>query len=658
MTDSLAEFFAEFQADSFVGLELDENLLENFDQPQNIRQPNAEQRISSPSVASSANFNDFTFENDQMQQYQHVAPYYCMPTPSGQVAFETNAITEPQRPWMSHSGNEFSNEQQLVPSSLMTPYDGFENPMNWNFSSGLEPEDNSSTSSASNISTPARKRRLSLEGDQKDLVDIDEQLSANLLSLTDDCIKSTLKHMSLEDLCAVGLSNKRLQKLAGETFLHNFPDIASTRVNLAVDRGHLKITPFSRDSTERTALTCFIKFVQSLEINALNEQIPMDLIKRFGEENCGHLKSITITGVQFLKIKDVSDFASILKSVDTVRIKYCSGTSKKIEEILKYCRKIKYLCLDNNMVKLISGRYPTLGFLDCTVSKEEDAFALAAFLRKNPTIEKFVCRMSSAVPLEKLLQIIKSCENVEELYFNIVCRHEIADCERIGDELKKLTGLKRLEIDIGTNVRNFNHLTSIQSLVGIHFSKMPKFFGSAPAFQSLNMSVKLLRFSYLQNYDVEFLKYFSECTPNVEEVRFESCKHVPATLLTAFCQNLKRLNKVMFMDTNFVDVGFETYYERFIPDLINENRTNLADASELVVYIDSKCFTRDFEFKSYGSADFVWIGHAQIFPNLKNPMILMEPVEKTTQELICEENKMMLQRSIHRQQMKRRRCNL
>lgn len=215
-----------------------------------------------------------------------------------------------------------------------------------------------------------------------------------ILLLNDDCLQEIFDWLCLKDLCAVGKTCKRLQRVAGEYFGR----IYDTK-SVFFFRTHAGDIVQKIDGID----TKFGKYAQQLDFYNNN----IDMFRYAGANGNTHLRSIQFD-VKEISAAHVKCIRNLLTTVETVTLYRCIENVQLFHQIVVCCVNMKCLTLYNwpiTKYEWPKQTYPTLNALE--LYGKYEAFSgrcegLITFLKRNKQIKN----ISTSINLSGVLDII------------------------------------------------------------------------------------------------------------------------------------------------------------------------------------------------------------------------------------------------------------
>lgn len=141
------------------------------------------------------------------------------------------------------------------------------------------------------------------------------------MELNDDCLEKNFDYLALNELAAVGRTNKQLNRVAGEFFKNNFCGrIRGQGGNIYAENAEIK-------------LNCFSNFVQSVFMQDGNLQM-------FQPNRFQSLKEIEFYNGD---LRSIDCITNVLSHVETLKFIFCNLNGDIHGKLLSHCEKLKRL---------------------------------------------------------------------------------------------------------------------------------------------------------------------------------------------------------------------------------------------------------------------------------------------------------------------------
>lgn len=312
--------------------------------------------------------------------------------------------------------------------------------------------------------------------------------SPPIFKLNVDCMDEIFEYLPLNDLYSLGQTCKHMRKKAGEYFKRNF----KSADKFGSDHGIFTVySDHEGVIDQRTQTLGFIQYINRIAHD--NKTIAPLLYIELLTDRFESIKHIYLANLMLNSVK-VECLRRLLAKVETVQIRRCSMDNDLHRVLLKFCKNLKQLHVQENIQEVFNRyanswllrQYPLLEHFELIPTSYE-MHELNVFLEKNPTIHSFsteleclwenrVDFLNSTAKLEKLEVKIfqrnidasfmqKHCDLLNDLFkcgFYKWLRMCINKVDQRGSDL--LCTLNRLEM---LCIRNFSRCFSLPLLAGL-----------------------------------------------------------------------------------------------------------------------------------------------------------------------------------------------
>lgn len=421
--------------------------------------------------------------------------------------------------------------------------------------------------------------------DQADKID-------HFSAINDDCVFSVLDQLALDDFCAVSRTCEKFKALTEKHFGRRFPDLLSTHVEIRERYGSYEFRQTD------AYVKCFSRQINSVTIDHCKlDQRLFDFIKTRCAEK---IKRISFNNCIF-NAESHGLFPNILNNAEVVHFR-CSA--RELAHLMVYCTQMKRLILQRmgSLYCIPRERFSsveTVELHETWKANYAEIRHLAAFLRKNPNLKRFVFNDSNCNYTTKcVLTLITENTNIDELFICLRWRWT----EYLEQYLKEFKALddrgnfKRLDVCIwlSEQLKYVAELLSLKKMTGLHLRNMtPDDLHLSNRTAEAAINLKILSLSYckvtakvadlakiLQNLE-ELQIYFPDEMSQVKE------------LFTSFAGHSKNLSKIVYFSCSgmIVDKG------KTAPEII-EARKKLSGACKLTIYLNESTTDLDVNVKS------------------------------------------------------------
>lgn len=237
-----------------------------------------------------------------------------------------------------------------------------------------------------------------------------------ILGLDVDCLDELFDYLSMEDLCAIGRTCKRLHRAAGKYFAKYYPfEMLSFIQN---HNGEII-------QRVRSCETYFANYVRCILISD-----DINIFRYAATKTYRHLKKITFRGNNVFSEDHYSCLAemNILAQVSTIEIEFCTTSFRDslLNRILQLCTNLKNLILVFSLPYEATAnsnwKYqhcPTLERLEMKTCADPDLFEI--FLRTNPHIKRLSMKYEN---IDSIFNTIQTSDMALDELELVVCNSE------------------------------------------------------------------------------------------------------------------------------------------------------------------------------------------------------------------------------------------
>lgn len=440
----------------------------------------------------------------------------------------------------------------------------------------------------------------------------------HLTMLNDDCIFEIFDQLSLDDLCVISGTCKKLQEMAELYFQRCYAELSSEAITIEKKRGMVRFKEFG------LYMETFRSQIKNVVVDFERYEMDEQLLQ-FMRKNCNkNIRRITFIfkswSASFADgIKEFLQSVEVVSLIQPHRIDACFG------DILNDLPHLKVLKIDDmGTAKLSLIACPRLEVFECYVRCESRLDELHQFSKENKTIKRFTCRICLYPPnVTFIKQLLKGVTGslVEEFFLE---SHDIfsIDFEMLQKELRELDEhehFKRFELRTNAKkMKNSFELATVKSLTGLHLSNLNR---KIPEINSFDHLTTLVIHGDLRE---SVAKSLPKIVPNLKEFYYNlnHCYHEDkvSKILLPFVRHSKHLVKFVFIDCRVKEKHFN------ITKLCAE-RKKKSGATKLTIYLapntlDEIALAASRSNEGDGLVTINWaIKEYSQEPDLKNPLI-------------------------------------
>ncbi|XP_031634261.1 uncharacterized protein LOC116347697 [Contarinia nasturtii] len=389
-----------------------------------------------------------------------------------------------------------------------------------------------------------------------------DESTPKIFKLNIDCLEEIFEYLNVKDLHSFGKTCRRMNKVAGEYYKQNYSsaDIRCEKDGIYMYEGYVK---------ER--ISGFNKFIPCISYygDDPNDDLgPVKYIKshinEFESTNHIHLEELSINKTR------IGYFKKLLPQLEIVRHRECSVDGDFYDLLLKYCKNLKEIHVQNwdvgnrRKVKLnwLLQKYPKLERFELRPSKPCRIEELREFFVRNPNVQRFSTTarflwknddifLNSNAKLDILelegfnnycpsFKGKQTSENILELLNQLHKRDFYKRLyiyvNRVNKEMSTLfTSLEGLELlcieESFQKSYNLAQLTNLKELI-MFGSKIPKYM------EILANGLTKLERLYIHSASIGDIMPFIRRSPKLNKIKF-----IPPYYSTGVVLNLAMLNK-------------------------------------------------------------------------------------------------------------------
>lgn len=408
--------------------------------------------------------------------------------------------------------------------------------------------------------------------------------------LNDDCIFEVFERLSLDDLCKIGQTCKKLYGLADNHFLRKYKGLIQEDTVTILNNNNgvpgFYLTNHNRYQSR------FGRFVKSVRFMFGDNELNGDVLQFMRNNCCKNLKEISFMGANWCKVftDGIKEFIQNVDSFSVLITPRCKMSEVHLNDILKHMKRLKYIKVDHTRnVKLSAIKCPKLQGFEYRVD-EPIIDDLKAFFKQNRTIKRFTfefrTQSNSMDKIKQILRMVNETINIEEL-FVLFYANRLIDFTLIRDELKELDerkNFKRLEV-LGRSpyMTNLFELATLKTFTGFHYYTayyIHDWNSDLLAFNSFVNLTILQIFGKMESIFTEALLLNLKSLSELHYLQYASKDEEPKmeTVITPFVRYSKKLAKIYLFS---LDV--DTYLNI---EILNAERKMLLNAAKLTIYSD------------------------------------------------------------------------
>lgn len=411
-------------------------------------------------------------------------------------------------------------------------------------------------------------------GDSKSRKSDSEPTGLQFVELVDDCIGEIFRLLSMDDLCAVSRTCKRLNQLAGKDYQRRYPD-------KEMDISDKTLRSFEKNgkvlSHEKNHEKCFLRFIRNIHIKTSSQ---IDTFTVYMQHHINHCPK----EIEFVKCEINAPLANAIKpaleNLENVSFAKCTGD---VEEVLKHCKNFKYLEIDGKDQQLPLNVYPKLEFVHFHINGPQIIEKLDAFFKVNQKIKQFICTFANQLPESIIIRCVEvataNFEQFEDLYFEFKSSKsfDFALINKNLNILREGKRLKQLELEKSGKMENVD-LAMFTGLYG----NTKAVSGSTATFDKLrNLEMSYCDFNEKKAADL------AERLPNLEALYLQQAVHLDLNRavekITPLVQHAKKLKCIGIQDVIFIEMNDDDLKKN--GNFLNEERTKLEGACKLTVCV-------------------------------------------------------------------------
>lgn len=420
-----------------------------------------------------------------------------------------------------------------------------------------------------------------------------ELRTAEFLDLNDDCIEVIFDRCSLDTLCSLSLTCKRINKLAKFYFNRKY---TKHRMEI-ID----ELTGPTVNCNENY-VKCFASKIRNIRIATRYLHLNQLRIFKFLKENCcENLKELELDTVA-LSYKRPEKYGSIikdqLKSVETLSLINCSSYDI-YKGFLRYCTQLKHLIVKEDLHKSfdytwMNQKYPhleSLGFhLHRGISNKIDDQLednLESFIQLNPQIKNI-----STTELKLLMVINRSQLNLDYIILRI-CKYDLlSEMVELLQILCVSNQLRRVKLEFGFHMLFGQHEVDLcntfglfEQFVGLSFTAFNYDYLAGNLIRTGEfVHVKSLCLELSRLLEAEHFQRLPALVPNVETI----CIHPWSEKHTANFSHyvptmIERLENLTAIAIRKIDPSIASS----LLTVVDTRRKNAAEVRPLTIYLPS-----------------------------------------------------------------------
>lgn len=399
--------------------------------------------------------------------------------------------------------------------------------------------------------------------------------SGAIFKLNIDCIDMILNYLSLKDLHSFGRTCKAMNQVSGQYFKRNYQAATKYTENDGIQTEYSDIDGINR----RIQSSGFNQFINYFS-HYYERLAPLDYIDSHSHELLS-IKHIYLVCARLDKDK-IQRIQKLFGQIETLQIRNCSVRVDFYESILKLCKNMKQLYLQEADIRTFGSEwwlqeYPQLEYLELIPHHEDRVEHLVSFFQRNPNVQHF--STSSRCLLANATELLK--------------------CDRKFDTLEvKVFRIPRFHYDDDDDDEEISHLRSIsQLLIQLH---------ARGFYNRLHIYIKRIneqgcnQLNLLHGLEKLCIKYFGEATgltqltSLIELVILNDAKPAEMNILANSLPNLQRiyLQNATFNDLlPFIRHSMNLRVVKFFP----KNQTGNVD-SKLFKIITSEKYRKELRY--------------------------------------------------------------
>lgn len=474
--------------------------------------------------------------------------------------------------------------------------------------------------------SPSKKQRLTddsvpiadpIPNDvQKEAIADASNHSPDIFRLTIDCFDEIFEYLSLADVYSVGQTCKRLQKVAGTYYKHNFP----AAVKCLAQRKEICL--HSHRQNKYTEIPAFAEFVKHVEIHQ-NVSMVMTFNQVFmmmqpeNQQNIhfqqlhaieSRASTTSINRISFVEsnfdVVDIQHIRNILAKVEAVDIQKCYLRGDFCQKLLECCTNLKRLNIQNSHIDVHSNRnhdarnqwmhrqYPLLEHFKLILHESIDVDELKEFLEQNPTLCSF------STNSERLCDV---CDQLFECSSKLdvlkVKYDAFTDSTTVCDIIKKLHAqgfYKRLHIEVGECDEDCSiglaTLPSLEKLCIKRFMRVHR----------LSSLTGLKELAILKNVNAIDMDILARLLGGLKRVFLFNASLADILPFIRCSVNLMKIKVYPKDETSFTDGILNLA-------VLNKEREKLPGARKVMIYVPDKMFLKTKWAVKDGNIDFDFV---------------------------------------------------
>lgn len=436
----------------------------------------------------------------------------------------------------------------------------------------------------------------SSEADEEQSEAIVRSLITTFLTMNDDCLEAVLEWLDWDDLASISKTCKRLHVLAQEFFLRKYPGAHINIWNLGEGVVLIPRTPWART---------FSHLIKDARVSGED----VNIYRRLSKSVHKQLRALNISS-KSLTEECIDCITDQLQFVETITLDDCMVTNELHYTVLQYCKNIKRLHLKGFLFEDLEKQgvkcqwlqhtYPHLELLQLDDMRKEQHYNLSEFLRRNKTIKAFISRdMHWSAVLKVITDANAKLDDLiiglKESGSRIVAKMTKQFDNYYGTDTFRFLKLRMIEMcdqlnelhDKG-NLKRF-YLKTWHASIAVDFAdvfkKIRTLHGidlSSESIDDKTVASSVASLSQLKTLNlylitkIEYAEILSKGLVNLEELQMIMDSY---ETIYPFIRNSPKLQRIYFLCVRTNDTSIDLAK-------LNRERSKLADAQKITVYID------------------------------------------------------------------------
>lgn len=293
-------------------------------------------------------------------------------------------------------------------------------------------------------------------------------------ALNDDCIYEIFEYLSLDELCAVSATCKRVQELADAQFGRRYPELMSTSLNILWTNGAAEFNNTSK------YLNYFSRKIEIVKIypTHIHDEFNEDLLE-FLRSNCSeNIKEIWFNGLNW-SYEFQQGIKEFLSNVEVIKfIGREQASNIRLNDFLGELPRLTHLSIEgfSPLVYQVNRlRTVKLETFECAVAYPNwVAASFKDFFEQNPTIKRFKIATDCRAPeyLKLMLKAVTQSESIEELFITVMGGMDVSAVLDQFELLDERPNFKHLALAVDSNMsgQNLIKLASLKKFSELHSS--------------------------------------------------------------------------------------------------------------------------------------------------------------------------------------------